>query len=415
MPIEQRRTPRVLLTSISGGWPALLRLPSMLRAAGVHVTALVPVKSKLRWSRSVDQWLPAPRSDPAGFVDDLRAATTARAYDWVATTDDPTIALLAGAADHASADLQPWFDTVLPLPRDRRPFLTRKAPLADAGARGRVRTPRSVVCASAAEIGAAAESIGLPVIVKADQGYSGNGVIHATNRVELDAAVHALAGRMPVIVQPFLDGRVGSTVIVCRQGQLVAATASYQAACFPEPFGPSCTRVMCDVDGPLLEMANAVAEVTGLHGVGGIDWIDVPGRTPMALEFNVRPVPTMHLGHRVGVDVAAALGTMLGGEPIAPPVPPRSAGAGEKVCLFPKFVHRAIAHHDWASLTDLVVPGRVDWPWREPWLLARQTAEIGKMTLTALSRAARAPRQRRTAAATAEAPSLKSLPLANEV
>jgi predicted ATP-grasp superfamily ATP-dependent carboligase len=353
--------PEVLLVCASD-WTAPARLPRVLAAAGARVSALCAPGRALAATRFVHQVIEAPLA-LGDFIETLRTHLDAQAYDWVLIADDPLLEALR-VRRH-----EPWLAAILPIP-GTHPWSAAIASKADfcrlAGAAG-LPQPPSRVCLTLADARAAAAAIGLPLVLKESAGFAGLGVRLVRTEAELDAAFGALEGGLPLVAQRFVDGPVGNTVFLMDRGRPVCWMSAFKARTYAGPFGPSSARRFMAHDDvePLLERFGACS---GYHGLGALDWVlDAHGRLVL-IELNARPVPTIHMGPRAGVDFARAVRQLLAGRTeVQRPPAPTSDGA---YAMFPEDLWRAACEKQ-LRLGEWLSPrgGLADLPWHDPPLL----------------------------------------------
>jgi predicted ATP-grasp superfamily ATP-dependent carboligase len=356
--------PKVLLVSTKGSWAGLLRLPAMLNRAGAITVMYGPVDSRLRRSRYIRETYTAPAEMPA-FIAGLREHLAHHQYSWVVLGDDPT---LVAIAQTAIKDGDNWLEGWFPVDHEALEMIVSKTLFAEACPKYDVPLPRSIVCNTLEEVEAAAKDIGYPVMLKTAIGQAGNGVVKVEKAEELAAAFEPLKHRMPMVVQEFVVGQLGSTQMMFDQGVPICWVPAYKAMVYPEPFGPSCVRELLDQQGidamqPIVERIGAM---TGFHGMCGIDWIRRADGSFAILEFNPRPTSTIHLGRRLGADCAIALKAMLAGR-FEPQVPKECPRNQRKIYMFPQFWRRTTRLRKWRDLR-FYVPfwANHDIPWEEP-------------------------------------------------
>ncbi len=159
---------------------------------------------------------------------------------------------------------------------------------------------------------AAAERLGLPVVVKQRRSRMGVGVIRCETRDHLEAVLDSL-WRMgdEVVVQGFVDTGGASIRALVVDGAVVAA-ARFQAP--PTDWRSNAARggsaQACTLDAATSELACRAAAAVGL-GICGVDLL--PGAGGMVVG-EVNPTPGFRaLEAATGVDVAAAVAACLRG------------------------------------------------------------------------------------------------------
>ncbi|HZS37240.1 MAG TPA: hypothetical protein VFF06_10450 [Polyangia bacterium] len=361
-----KRTAPVLV-ACSQTWSSPARLPRVLARAGCRVSVLCPPGAPLASTRFADERIAAPAELPA-YVDAL-AEHLERAgdrYRWLLITDDPLLDALARRR------AEPWIAARLPIDGRSRfaALLASKADFTDAAAAAGLPIPASRVCASLSGARAAAAEIGFPVMLKKSLSFAGLGVRAAADDAELARAFLELDDGAPLVLQRFHQGRIGNSVVLFQEGRPICWMSAYKSRTWPGPFGPSSARQFmshADVE-PILA---AFGALTGYHGFGAVDWVcdAVTGRL-VILEFNARPVPTIHMSRLAGVDFSSSIAAMLAGRAEVQRPPERAPGP--IVRMFPEDVYRAATEKQPLELAGLLPwPGRYsDVPWSDPPLLA---------------------------------------------
>ncbi len=160
--------------------------------------------------------------------------------------------------------------------------------------------PRTRVVHSAADLPAAAEAIGYPLVVKANIGGSGAGIVRYDDRATLEEAI--AKGSVPdsidkvLLVQAFVPARGGRiTRIETLAGRyLYAIDIDWGGgfdlcpadACLIEPGKPPMTITRADPAPELIDAAERIAKAAGLD-VGGIEvMIDDSDGTPRFYDIN---------------------------------------------------------------------------------------------------------------------------------
>jgi hypothetical protein len=337
---------RILLATTMT-WPFPAQLAAAFAGAGARVEALCPPESVLTRSRHVAQ---SHRYQMLTPGQSLRRAIADARPDLIVPCDD----LAAGLVSTARGETLPG----------RLEFLSR-ASAAGAPAVAAMNVDGTL------QLEEAIGRLGLPLVLKSDHSWGGEGVVIAATRQEAHAALRkltrrsrlrdvarALRGRgsyfltraaFPVVprisAQRFVEGRPATSSIACWQGALVGAH-HFDVVLSTTPNSPA--SVIAAVSCPQMEdAARAVAGAFNLSGLFGLDYIrDGRGHVHL-LEMNPRATPSMHLV--LTHDLPAAL-MRAAGLParVRPPVTDRS-----EIALFPREWLRdpqspwlARAHHD---------------------------------------------------------------------
>jgi carbamoylphosphate synthase large subunit len=355
--------PRVLV-ACSRDWVSPSRLPRVLKKAGCRVTAFCPPGAPLAATRFVDEVVAAPAELP-DYIESLKTHLNECRYSWVLITDDPLLDALAARRD------EPWLERVLPI-RARSPWadaLGSKAAFVELAGPAGLPIPDSRLTTTFAGAWHAANEIGFPVMLKKARSFGGHGVRACADALALSAAYDELADGDPLVVQRFVEGPIGNSVVLYDHGRPICWMSAFKVRTYGGPFGPSSARrFMTHPD--VLPILEKVGKESGYHGFAAVDWVlDERGRL-VILELNTRPVPTIHMGQLAGVDFARALGEILAGAPTvqAPPEPPADAPVYP---MFPEDLYRSSSENERSVASWLPRPGRyTDLPWQDPPLLA---------------------------------------------
>lgn len=340
----------------------LTRLPRLLCQAGARVTLLSSPGFAVVRSRFVSGHIAAP-ADPAALAEALRLHLAAHndKYGWILLADEPSLQAVAVRYE------EEWTSACLPV--ERTPLtielITEKLPFLIDALDAALPAPSLEVCLSREEVAEAVESVGYPLMLKISHGMGGAGVRFARTPEDLAAIDWKCTPHHPIAVQRFVGGTAGSSEVLYDRGRPAAWICSYHREFWPTPLATSCVRELTDL--PEIEaMLIEIGEMTGFHGLAGIDWLqdERDGRLHL-IEFNARPTPCYHLGPRVGVDFPAALADVWAGR-VTLRRPQKPAGGWPVVYQFPQYLYRAIDdrafHRLWRMRTDV--------PWRDPLLVA---------------------------------------------
>jgi predicted ATP-grasp superfamily ATP-dependent carboligase len=199
-----------------------------------------------------------------------------------------------------------------------------------------IRTPETVAVASEAELEACIARLGLPLVVKIDGSWGGEGVIVARSREDAIDAFHRLrkpASRLRslvrvfrrrdahflleairpqprfVSVQKFIPGRSAASAFACWQGEVVA-DIHYDVMIADGTIGPPVVirRVDC---GEMTEASRRIAKHFGLSGVYGLDFIRDDSGQVHLLEINPRTTQGGTLAYGEGRDLPSALASCV--------------------------------------------------------------------------------------------------------
>lgn len=139
----------------------------------------------------------------------------------------------------------------------------------DLGAEARVPSPAYRRCKTAESAKAFADSLGYPVVVKADGLAQGKGVVIANSRVECVAAVDAMFGGAfgaagdELVIEEFLEGEEASLFALCDgEHVLLLAGAQDHKRAFDGDTGPNTGGMGAYSPAPVLDAAMAREAVT---------------------------------------------------------------------------------------------------------------------------------------------------------
>lgn len=322
--------PATVLIVTAMSWPFPAQLASAFAGVGARVEALAPAGSMLSRSCYPERHHLYSSLAPA---DCLSEAIRTAKPDMIVPCDDLAARLVAQADGK-------------PLP-GRLEFLRRAA---QAGA----------AIAATEEIGgeqeldAAIERLGLPLVLKLDHSWGGEGVIIADSRQEATCGfrrlsrqsrfrniLRALRGRgnhfltealypicARVTAQHFVAGSPATSSVACWRGEVVAAH-HFDVVVSTTATSPASVIAMTGC-AQMTAAARAVAAAFRLSGLFGLDYLrDAAGQVHL-LEMNARATPTTHLALRQ--DLAAGLLRAAGyAAQVRPPVTDR-----REIALFPR-------------------------------------------------------------------------------
>jgi predicted ATP-grasp superfamily ATP-dependent carboligase len=324
----------------------LARFPYLLHNAGCRVTLLAPAGLAIIRSRYVSNHL-LTSYDPQQRALDLKELLSSQeqSFDWVIVGDETSLTALAAYRG------QDWLDGWFPV--DHRTaavdVMLSKREFYQAAIQAGIRMPFSTICHSRAEVEAAVQLAGYPVMLKTGAGMSGSGVFKVHDAAELVAAYTTLAAiDHKMLVQRFYYGQIGSTDVLFNHGQPVCWQSSYSLKCWPTPLASSSARQLMqhpDVEDILLK----TGQITGFHGFAGVDWIHDPVSDHLyVLELNPRPTPSYHLDRFSGVSFSRSLKQLLSGNSlVSRPVVVKPFT--KLIRLFPQNLYWAVSGRDFRS------------------------------------------------------------------
>jgi phosphoribosylamine-glycine ligase len=391
---------RVLL-ACGSDWQAPARLPKLFKRAACHVTVFASPEWGIAKTKHIDETISAP-TELSEYVDALGAHLTAntRKYGWIVAVDDPLLEALVARKG------EPWTRELLPLAPESDFFglLASKAEFAEAAPKLNLSVPESYVCDSLDEAILAAKILSYPLVVKLACSYAGMGVRRAGDEAELRAAWAELRAERRVVLQSFVEGRLGNTAALFSKGRVLASMSAFKSRTWPGAFGPSSARQFMH-DESIDALLESFGAQTHYDGFCAFDWILDDARGVKVIELNARPVPALHMAAYVGVDFSQAIADFLRvrngvNDHRVRSQRPSSTRTEAVFPMFPEDFHRAIAEADGPGLARFRRGqlGFDDIPWDDDPLLAhvlrrRATRRAFEQLFDAAARGTSAPRE----------------------
>ena len=316
----------------------------------------------------------------------LQKAIAAAQPDLIVPCDDRAVGHLMAVCARAEAAGFPMAQAVAHSfgPEERSSAIERRADLIRIAREEGVRAPEMRQVSTAAELSAALQDVGLPVVLKVDGSWGGQGVMVARTAAEAEMARRTLARRMDtaralkrlvfdrdpfhllpwktrevprVNVQAFVAGRPANSAVACWDGEVLASIKA-EALCTHDALGAS--TVVRVIEHPDIAFAEQRLvrrlRLTGLHG---FDFLIEEGTGHVHLiEMNPRATPIGHLALGAGRDPVGALVSRVEGKlRSTPPVTENPV-----IALFPLA---------WQSTPDspFLRTGYHDVPWADPRLV----------------------------------------------
>jgi hypothetical protein len=291
-------------------WPHPAQLAGAFAGVGAHVEALCPPRAMLARSRHIAG---LHRHNPVAAMESLYKAMAAAEPDMIVACDDVAGELV----NRTQGDLS----------LGRMDFLT-------AAAKAGAPCLDTIALENEAQLDGALRKLGLPLVIKADHSWGGEGVVIANNREEARAAfrrlmpqsrlrnvVRVLRGRgshfltraihpvaASLTAQRFVEGAPATSSLACWNGEVVAAH-HFDVLLTTTRTSPA--SVVATTHCPQMEdTARKIAATFDLSGLFGLDYIrDAEGKVHL-LEMNTRATSTSHLA--LEADLVAALLTAAG-------------------------------------------------------------------------------------------------------
>lgn len=347
---------RVLLAA-SRDLAGTARLPLTLSSAGMAVDVIAPLGAAVLSSSLITDAV-AIKGGSADIAE--KTMVHAPGYDRVIICDEPLLQTLLETDD-------PRADALLPGPRESITILMDKTRFPEAAEEVGISVPRWRVANSLGAVRVAAAEMGR-VMVKGMHGYGGGQARLAKSPG--GAATAALELGLPVLLEEQLSGDLALMPCLYERGRLVGVFAAHKRRTV-HALGPSASIVPWPVDEELLDVATRCGARFGLHGFASYDLIrDSATGEVRVIEVDVLPAASLHVGRRLGVDMAGLLLEVLLGRTPAAPMLPRG---GHPVPMFPQELERL--QRDSGNLLGairwFVTPRALaEVPWRDAGLLA---------------------------------------------
>lgn len=355
-------TSRILIYATMN-WPSAARYAAGFVAAGGEVHAACPDNALVRLSRYVTK---THAYRPLTPLRALRRAIAASTPDLIVACDDRAVSHLvrlhtaemkkSGVPSSAARIIA----RSLGKPENYARVISRYGSLQEIQDRG-VRVPDTLPIAGEPDVDHGLSALGLPVVIKSDGSWGGEGVVVAHTREEAHAAWRKLAqapSRLrslaralrrkdthfllaalkpetsPVCMQRFIPGRPAASAFAAHNGKIVALF-HYDVLVADATIGPpNVIRRVNDTE--MDRAARIVAERFQLSGLHGLDFIrDEAGQVHL-IEINPRATQGGTLPFGEGRDLAAGLAQTLTDRPVGR----RSAIGNDVVVFFPREIRR---------------------------------------------------------------------------
>jgi hypothetical protein len=355
-------TNRILLYATMN-WPSAARYAAGFVAAGGEVHAACPDNALVRLSRYVTK---THAYRPLTPLRALRRAIAASTPDLIVACDDRAVSHLVRlhAAEMKKSGVPSSVARIiarsLGKPENYARVISRYGSLQEVQDRG-VRVPDTLPMASEADVDHGLSALGLPVVIKSDGSWGGEGVVIARTREEAHAAWRKLAhppSRLrslaralrrkdahfllaalkpeasPVSMQRFVPGRPAASAFAAHNGKIVALF-HYDVLVADATIGPpNVIRRVNDTE--MDRAARIVAERFQLSGLHGLDFIrDEAGQVHL-IEINPRATQGGTLPFGEGRDLPAGLAQTLTDSSVGQ----RSAIDNDVVAFFPREIRR---------------------------------------------------------------------------
>lgn len=231
---------------------------------------------------------------------------------------------------------------------------------------------------------AAAERLGLPLVVKGRQGFAGSAVRMASSVHSARKAAEMFAGHGGAYFERIVHGTEYSWVCSYGPGGQVQQEGAYQAHKSPlDPHGPAAYNVPVEVPA-LGDAGRRVVKAIGGRGLLNLDFIVDEDGIPWLLDVNLRPWNSVVAMRSSGVDFVAGYLHALGLGPA--PEEPRVVPAGGEVHVFPREAAERLRRRPWNGGRVLARQAR-DWrPWTSTGYVAAGLLRSGMVIATRIYR-----------------------------
>jgi hypothetical protein len=371
MPSDSPRDKEVLIV-LARNFDGIARLPRRLSLAGCRVSSLAARGATLAASSFVAERLPGTL-DVDAALERLRRVLEVKAYDWVVFGDD---VILDRAVQRRG---EPWLGRLLPLadPGAGEALISKAAFSRAMGAAG-VAMPPARAASNGTEIREAALSLGFPVIVKPDRGFSGENIFAARCAEDLEKGLESARG--DYIVERLIEGRMGATPVLFNAGRPSWWTSFTTDGVRPPPFGSSCRRRPFEPEG-IESILQRMGAALGLHGLCGVDWMQSSDGDLRVIELNGRPTPIASSDPHANEAFSAAVRDFLEGRFVARRPP--AASSSVVTHAMPASFLLACDEGHWLTAAGLLLglSGKTDTPWEDFGLLKKHAFRMAKTVI----------------------------------
>lgn len=372
----------LLMVSTASQWLGPARMARSLAKADFEVSLLAPADSLAAKSRFVSRHrILSAHAIPMEWLHALIAAIDEASPRILVPCDEMAIRLLFALVLEPPRDLPSA--TRLPLAAliqtslgDPAFYQTSidKTLLPPAAEALGVRVPRYALANGIDQAIACAAELGYPLVLKRRFGFAGEGVAIVADADDLVAQSRMLLGpdpldlgqRLPqrLLVQAFIPGAYHSQALAVWRGSPLAGFGWERKVATMACKGQTAVlRFVRSLE--TRDFSEALCKAFGISGFCNVQFVlDCSGQAHL-LEINRRIVTHMHVGERIGVDLAAALARRRRGLPAATRAPQLTEG--QSVAIFPR---------EWLRDPDspYLRECPADVPWDEPELIKAMLA-----------------------------------------
>ena len=343
-------------------------LRGLCAVAGRRARAIEPLRDR------------QPLYSPLKPVRSLRKAISRVSPDLIVPCDDRAVGhLLRLYQSEKSSPVADLVTKSIGTPENYGRVLSRSGSLAALREMG-IRVPDTLAVSSEAKLDDCLAVTGLPAVLKSDESWGGEGVVIAQTAEEARAAFRKLSSppsrlrsiaralrrrdahfflsamkpsTTAVCVQRFVVGQQAASAFAARDGNILASL-DYDVLVSQGEIGPP--SVIRRVDCPEMQAASrAAAQVFGLSGLHGLDFIRDASGAVHVIEINPRATQGGTLAFGAGRDLPSALAATLSSGPVGM----RRPIDKDVVVFFPREWKRNPA-------SPYLKSGHHDVPWDDP-------------------------------------------------
>ena len=284
-------TARLSALVLDGGSGQSLAVARKLGATGWRIVTEAGTRTaRSRFTTSAVA-VPSTQDGPAEYMSSLEAISAGHAIDLVVPTNDLTLELCWSASKRLGGARIFGGDR-----RAVETFLDKAAGIAAAERCG-FPVPRTLIPATLEQVGAAAEEIGFPCVIKPRRSFvtSTTGIRHLRHVVvstpeQAEAAAFALcdADGAPPVVQAFVEGRAVAATFVVRDGRTFARAVRETLSFWPVTGGMSVWKRSLPLDSPGVAEAERFLLAFGLEGLAEIEYQLDGSDVPRLMEVGPR-------------------------------------------------------------------------------------------------------------------------------
>ncbi|MBS0375257.1 MAG: ATP-grasp domain-containing protein [Proteobacteria bacterium] len=355
-----RASPSILV--LDSNWDQTPYVIAALANSGFRVTLAGPMVVEAAALGRFCRHVPFCGSDDPRFVAEVAAYLQRHPHDIVFPTNELGIQRLADLPESLATRVFPR------LSAGQQALLADRQRMYEAVAAAGVPVPRSVAMPSAASSQAAAEALGLPLVVRGTQGTSGQQVRIVADPQRLERAYTELqrVSPAPPFAQQFIQGPRCLVGALAVDGAVVQLFAQKTIEAYPAGTGPSIRVQSIDAER-LADYAAKVYRLLNWNGLGCAEFI-ITDSDFVFLEFNPRPWAAIMAAERCGVPFLEMFAAFLKGQRNFVARRPR---VDRECVLFPQFLYARLRRPRTLRFADFgaVVRSLADSPWRQPALM----------------------------------------------